>query len=78
MCATLKLATIAAFSTMLAFATGCSGTTTAAAPRTASGYEVVELAPGVELRVAPGASAGAREAASNLQAQYRETYLNAH
>jgi hypothetical protein len=74
---TKKLGMLVAAATMLALGTGCSAATTAAAPRTAVPYETRQLAPGVELRIAPDASPGARQAADQLQAEYQSTYLNA-
>jgi len=77
MCAKTKLATIAALFTMLSIATGCSSATTATAPRVAGGWETKQLAPGIELRIDADASPSARQAAEELQAEYRSTYLNA-
>ena len=71
-------APVVASLTLLWAATGCSNATTAPAPRsTADAWETTELAPGVELRVNPKASPGAREAADALRADYRSTYINA-
>ncbi len=76
-CGTKKLGTIAAVLTMLAMGTGCASTAGSGPVRTASCVETRQLAPGVEIRISPDASPGARQAAEQLQAEYQSTYLNA-